>query len=417
MKHFLDKIRVKIEGHGDDFSKKRNAQIVKAITSGVVAKIVSMASGLITIPMTLKYLGIEQFGIWMAISSFVGFLSFTDLGLGIGLQNALSRCHGKDDRETPKSYISNAYFIVGLMAALMLFVAFAVASFIPVESLVKVNTVGYADLIKETFLTVVAISLIGIPVSLIQRILIGYQKGDVANMLNLIGSIIALICIFISVNLKFSLPALVALFVGTPLLVNLIYSTYYFLKTKGHRPNFFIINSRIIKEVTGTGLWSILAQLTYLLKVNGPVLIISSNIGTTAVAQYTTTQKIFGIVGMVTTMALQPLWPAYGEAYHRGDRKWMRNTFNRSIKVIALITIPAFAFMMFLGIPIIEIWTGTKDVLPSKELLMACNVSIIGLGLTTAFVMVTNGTNNLKPPTIIGLAMTLAAVYFASNYR
>ena len=416
MKHWVNNVRERIKGQGDDFSKKRNAQIAKSITSGIAAKVISMASGLITIPMTLKYLGVEQFGIWMAITSFVGFIGFTDLGLGIGLQNALSQCHGKDDRESPKLYISNAYFLVGAMATLMLLVAFTAICFLPVENLIKIKTATYANHIKDTFLVVVCISLAGIPAGLIQRILFGYQKGNVANMLNLIGSIIALGGIFISVYLKLSLPALVALFVGTPLIVNFIYSIYYFLITKEHRPNIFKINRRLIKELTGTGLWSMLAQLAYLLKVNLPVLIISSTIGTTAVAQYTTTQKIFGIVGMVTTMALQPLWPAYGEAYHRGDYKWMRNTFNRSIKIIALISLPAFVFMSFLGIPIIDIWTDTKDVLPSYGLLIACNLSIVGLGFNTAFAMVANGTNNLKPPTIIGLFVILAAVFVANYY-
>ena len=303
MRCFLDNIRLKIEGQGDDFSKKRNAQIAKAISSGVAAKVIGMASGVITIPMTLKYLGVEQFGIWMAISSFVGFLSFTDLGLGIGLQNALSCCHGKDDIKSPKSYISNAYFIVGLMAVLILLAIFVVTIFFPIENLVKIKSTGYSYLIKETFLTVVTISLIGIPICLIQRILIGYQKGNIANLLNLIGNIIALISIFVSVGFKLTLPILVALFVGAPLLVNFIYSLNYFIYKKQHRPAFYTINLKIIKEVTGAGLWSMLAQLTYLLRVNGPVIIISSQIGMAAVAQYTTTQKIFGIVVMVTTMA------------------------------------------------------------------------------------------------------------------
>ena len=73
--------------------------------------------------------------------------------------------------------------------------------------------------------------------------------------------------------------------------------------------------------------------------------------------------------------------------------------------------------MMFLGVPIIEVWTHTQAVLPSKELLMACNISIIGSGLATACVMVTNGTNHLKVPTLIGLIMTLVAVFCANNFE
>lgn len=413
MHTLVEKIRVQIEGRGDDFSKRRNAQIAKAITSGVAAKVISMATGLVTIPVTLNYLGIEQFGIWMAISSFVGFLSFTDLGLGFGLQNALSRCHGKDDIETPKYYISNAYFIVIVLTMLVLLTAFAVSHLLPIESMVKVKSAGDTELFKVTFFSVFAISLIGIPISLIQRILTGYQKGNVASILNLNGSILALFSIYISVHFKFSLPVLVTLFISAQLLLNLIYSLCYFIKVKAHRPNFFLINRNIIKEVTSTGFWALIAQFTYLLKVNAPVFILSTNIGMAAVAQYTTTQKLFGIVIMVTTMAVQALWPAYGEAYHRGNRQWMQDTFCRSIKAIAVITIPAFFFLWLAGVPIIEIWTRTNDVLPSLGLLMACNLSAGLSGFNTAFVMVANGTNNFRESALIGLVMTLAAILFA----
>lgn len=409
----IHNIKQLIEGKGDNFSKRRNTQIVKTITSGVAAKVVSMATGLVTIPITLNYLGIEQFGIWMAITSFVGFLSFTDLGLGFGLQNALSRCFGKDDNISPKAYISNAYFIVILLSTFVLATGLLLFSFLPIDNLAKVKTSTDAELFKTTFFMVFFISLVGIPSTLIQRILRGYQRGNVASVLNLIGSILALLTVFISVYLELSLPILVTLFIGAPLLINFVYSIGYFLKNINHRPDISLLNISLMKEVSVTGLWALLSQVIYLMKVNVPVFILSFNIGMAAVAQYSTTQKVFGIFIMMTTMAVQALWPAYGEAYHRGDKEWMHNTFIRSIKIVTLITIPVFLFFCFLGIPIIELWTGNKDVLPSLGLLMACNVAAAFSGFNTSFVMVANGTSHFKENAIFGFVTTLIGTIIA----
>jgi O-antigen/teichoic acid export membrane protein len=44
----------------------------------------------ISVPLTLTYLGSERYGMWMAISSIVALLAFADFGLGNGLVNAIA---------------------------------------------------------------------------------------------------------------------------------------------------------------------------------------------------------------------------------------------------------------------------------------------------------------------------------------
>ena len=54
-----------------------------------------MLALIITVPMTLPYLGPERFGIWMTVASFAGLLSFMDLGVGNGLINRIASVNAR----------------------------------------------------------------------------------------------------------------------------------------------------------------------------------------------------------------------------------------------------------------------------------------------------------------------------------
>ena len=83
----------------EDRAKERGRRIALTTIATAVAKAISMAAGLITVPLTLNYLGVERYGMWMTISSVVALLAFTDMGIGNGLLNSIAEANGKDDRQ------------------------------------------------------------------------------------------------------------------------------------------------------------------------------------------------------------------------------------------------------------------------------------------------------------------------------
>src|SRR2546423_1279703 len=63
-------------------SHERHRRIALSAFAGFGAKGVSMATTLITVPLTLRYLGPERYGVWMTMSSVMMMMVFADLGLG-----------------------------------------------------------------------------------------------------------------------------------------------------------------------------------------------------------------------------------------------------------------------------------------------------------------------------------------------
>src|SRR5690349_17928309 len=71
-------------------AKERLRRVLLTALVSAFAQAVNMLTMLVSIPLTLNYLGVERYGLWIVISSLITILGFADLGLGNGLLNAIA---------------------------------------------------------------------------------------------------------------------------------------------------------------------------------------------------------------------------------------------------------------------------------------------------------------------------------------
>src|SRR4051794_26485261 len=74
-------------------SRERFRRIGLTTIASLGARSIAFATGFVTVPLTLHYLGPERYGMWATLSSVIAMAAFADLGLGNGLLNALSAAH------------------------------------------------------------------------------------------------------------------------------------------------------------------------------------------------------------------------------------------------------------------------------------------------------------------------------------
>ena len=97
-------------------SKERYRRIAVTAISAVGAKGIGIVTVLISVPLTVEYLGAERFGLWMTISSISALLSFSDFGMGGGLLNAIAQADGAGNRVTAQKAFSSTFLFLMLGA-------------------------------------------------------------------------------------------------------------------------------------------------------------------------------------------------------------------------------------------------------------------------------------------------------------
>src|SRR5437764_3976887 len=110
--------------------ERRSRSIVRGTAAALVARGIGSLTGIITVPLTVRYLGGERYGAWMTISSVLVFLGLGDFGLASSLTNALGRAFGEDDREKARRYVTTC--LLAFSAVAMLFVAVGITFALPI---------------------------------------------------------------------------------------------------------------------------------------------------------------------------------------------------------------------------------------------------------------------------------------------
>ncbi len=107
---------------------KRTKNYLKQIKGSVLFKLGAILAGFIAMPIMIKYLGMEMFGIWATMLTLISWIMLFDLGIGNGLKNKVSESLAKNDTNLASAYISTAYVVIGLVS-LVLLVIFLTLSF------------------------------------------------------------------------------------------------------------------------------------------------------------------------------------------------------------------------------------------------------------------------------------------------
>lgn len=404
---------------GEDGAYDRNRRLVFSIFTSVLAKFIAIGSTLITMPLTLNYLGTEMFGVWMVISGVIGFLVFSDLGIGMGLQNALSKCIGQRDEKSPKFFIADAYIILTLVASLISVLICVFFSVFPIYSLFNLkDEESILNSVLAMKYSLLAFTL-GMPISLIQRVLNGLQKTYKTNLIMLTGSFLSLFAIFLSVYLDLGIIVLSVLFIVAPIMSQLVYSIFFYFNEKELMPRISNFRIRYLKQITAAGIWTVLVQIIYSAKMNLPTILIASTLGLIAVAEFSIVQKLTALVATMITMALQPLWVVYGEAYHSGDKSWIEFTLRKSLSLVFLLTSLAAIIFQFFGQDLIEIWIG-DSIQSNKVFIGIFSLWMIASTLNVALTMLMNGTNNFRTQAKLSFIFVVFGLfliyYFAPIY-
>lgn len=366
-----------------------------------LSKAISIFVGLISVRLTLEYLGTDRYGLWMAISAVIAIFGFSDLGLNNGLLNGIAKAYGRGDRRMAQQYVSSAFFIL-VAVAVTLGAVFAIAyPWVPWDSLFRVRSAKAASEIGPAVSVFAACFLFNIPAGIVSRIQSGYQEGFVSNLWAALGSFLSLLALLVVIHSHGSLPLLVLAMAGAPTLALVLNSVVHF----GVQRPWLIPSLRYVKFGTSKDLLH-RGSLFFVLQLAGAIGFSSDNvvlarvIGPEAVAQYAVPWKLFSLVAMLSSFFVAPLWPAYGEALERQDHRWIRRTLFRSLMIAAGLSAILSAALVTFGNSILYFWVGAR-IHASPALLAGLGVWSVISAVSMAIAIFLNGLGLMRFQVIV----------------
>ncbi len=399
-------------------STRRYKYLMNSFAARILASVVSLSVNIVSIPITIKYLEAELFGVWVIITTFLTWVAVSDMGLNNGLTNKMAEAFSKKDNDLGRIYVSTTIFLLTVISGIVGLSFLLVLPHIPWTKILGPEF-GSDDVVLGCSVAIL-LFIFGLPLSTTSRILSAYQEPISANVWLMLKSIVGFVGLIAGIELDVGFSALVICFFGVQQAISLLANIWLFAHhMPGISPRLSAIDLSSLKATMGTSGLFLLIQLSSLAIFQTDSIVISWNLGPASIAPYSVALRLFSYATMLQTILLIPLWSAYAEALEKNDQGWIRATFLRNIKYSVAFTLFISTALILFGEKIIHVWTDGL-VATDRYLLVLLGIqSVINATMICAHGLL-NSYNKLLIQAITGLlagaANIVLSIYLVGKY-
>jgi len=375
---------------------ERSIRAKKNILATIVIRVFTILISFLLVPLTINYVKTDSYGIWLTLSSIVGWASFFNLGINNGLRNKLTECLAVGNLDLSQKYVSTTYAILTLIFIPLFFAFIIVGYYVDWSNILN----SAPEMAKELY--VVAVIVFGyfcirFILSTVNIILLSFQMPAGESIRGLVEQVFSLMIIFILT--KTTQGSLLNLSIGlciAPLIILTYFNIALFRgKFKSIRPKINKIDFSISKSLLGLGFRFFIIQIAGIVQFQTANFLIINSFTPGDVTVYNIAFKYFSAITMVMGIFMTPLWSAVTDAYAKNDIQWIINSVKR-YQLLTIVLVFVGLLMLLFSDYVYTLWLGKgKVIIPfsiSFWMFVFSAISIVG-GL---YCGVLNGISALK---------------------
>lgn len=323
----------------------RVRRIIVSSGATLVSRGLGSLCSLAMIPVAAAYLGVEAFGIWSALTGVTAFMAFLDLGVGVGLQNSISKLYGENDFKSIPRLVRSAGLVLGGIVGMIFVSAFLLILFTPLLQDVLPEGTMKVMLTQQVALTMLTMFVLILMSSVVPRICLGLQLGWIASVGTSSGSVLMLVGTVVASRFKLAFPAYLAVTMLPIVLAQFV--SYLVLRSK-FSEKLSIVGPFSIREgihVLRSGLPYVVPQVGGAILYQFPIMVLASSGSAKGAAVYAALSRLGSVLQQAQQMVLAQIWPGLTEAFHKRDFEWVRkmkkNIFRicTGVAVVSLLTV------------------------------------------------------------------------------
>jgi O-antigen/teichoic acid export membrane protein len=335
-----------------------SSQLRINMVSGTAVAVVNSVVLAVAYPLYLHFLGYEQYGIWLVLSTVIGFAQLGNLGIAYAVTKLVAEEYGRNDIEAVQQYVTSAIGVLATSGALVLAIIF----------LFRLQLIALFKLSEENAQTAIRllpyVGLLSVYVFIVQAVnatLSGLGRMDLANYVQTAGRMAG---VLISATLLVQGTGIASLLVGSVFSYAVIHVGSLILIRRIVRIRFLQFGKvspprvrRLLSFGTGVCGGSLISMLV------GPFnkLMLSRYAGVASVPVYEIAfQAGMQVRGLVEAglRALVPEVSRIGADLTDAARSRIGTLHRRAVKLVLVTGLPVYTLLILLAPLLFDLWLG-----------------------------------------------------------
>jgi len=352
-----------------------------------IQKVASAALAIVTTPIILNVLGVEDYGLYTLIVGVVGMLAFLNWSLTIGTQRFISYALGEGNPDKLKRIFSNA-MVIHLTYALLLLLIISIGGTYFIDSLLDIPA-GRTETAKLLLILMSFISFISIISVPFSGVFQAHENFTIVSVLGVIDSVlklgIAVLLMFVGTD---KLIVYMLMLMASSLIVFLLNVTFCRKLYAETRFNLRLFDWHQSREMLLFMGWSILGSLAVISRNQGVSVLINIFFGVVKNAAYGIAMQVNAGLNVLSNGIKSSMSPQILKSAGTGDYNkmiyLMRSLSKFSLLIVCFVSIP----FLFEAPLILKIWLKTvpaDTVLFSRLIVIYSMTMMLSAGIQTVF--------------------------------
>ena len=348
---------------------ERSVKAKKNILYSAIIRGCSIAISLLLVPLTINYVNPTRYGVWLTLSSIIGWFGFFDIGFGNGMRNKFAEAMAKGEHELARIYVSTTYGILSIIIGSVLVIFLCINPFLNWSRILN-TPADMAGELSVLALIVFSFFCIQFVLQLITTILTANQEPAKASFFNLLGSLFSLLIIYILTKTTSGNLIYLGTTLGlAPVLVLATSSLWFYNhEYKKYAPSVRYVKFSYARDLMTLGFKFFFIQIASIVIYQTSNIIIAQLYGPEQVTPFNIAYKYFNVISMGFGIIVMPFWSAFTEAWTKKDTPWIKNALKRLVQLWALLSIVTIIMLVFSNI-IYKLWV--------KEIVVPLSISIV----------------------------------------
>lgn len=335
----------------------RTKSFVRGFASVTAQKILIKLIGLIVTPIVLTYLDKSEYGFWVIIGSFLGYMGLMDFGVTGATATIAAKSNTKEDEHRINIVINNAFVLQSIIGGVIIIVGFIISFYLP--DLFKIG-----DYSKEDAWLVLVMAIIGYGISFPPKSLKGLIRARQMIALSVwLEFILFILTTSLNLYLLHSGFGLLALPIGTIAVRLLSYPLFIVMAKKAYPQLRFdrsVITYDHMKEIFGvSSLWFV-SMIAAIIIYSTDAILIGIFLSTAMVTLYALTFRLSEVIREWIYSINFTLMPGIGQIMGNGDLAKARDIYLRSQPVILSLAVIGAVFIYLFNGYFVQFWVGNE---------------------------------------------------------
>lgn len=346
--------------------------LARNVGYNLLGQVLPMIVALVSLPIIVRSLGAERFGVLALAWVVIGYVGFFDLGLGRVVTKMVGEQLGRDDESSvPHIFWTGVFYMamLGLVVSILLYV------FSPqlVRSVLKISTEFQAEALLGFRYLALGTTFVIVTVG-VRAVLEAYQKFGILNIVRTINGVLLYLAPLLLVPFTQSIDIYVLALVGIRVFILVLYAIICFQQVPILRQR-VAFNKSLTANMFKLGGWISVSNII------GPVMVYVDRFligvwnSVAAVAYYVTPYEVISKMLLITSSVVRVLFPAFSMSLDADPRK-AAGLYSRGIRVLIFMFFPIILGIVIFAFPAMKLWMGEEFALKGSSVMQWLAIGI-----------------------------------------